>query len=51
MTKQHFIALAREINSMESREHRMSAARAVAVVALEFNPRFDSSRFYTACGL
>jgi hypothetical protein len=51
MTKQHFIALAAEIKQISNIEARAEAARAVAAVARQFNPRFDWMKFCAACGV
>jgi hypothetical protein len=51
MTKQHFIALAAEIKQISDIEARAEAARAVAAVARQFNPRFDWMKFNAACGV
>ena len=51
MTRKHFIAMAKEINSMQDRRSARIAAEAFAAVASAVNPRFDFNRFYTACGV
>lgn len=51
MTRQHFEAIAAQIRAILNPEHRLSAACAVASAAAQFNPRFDSARFFTACGV
>ena len=51
MTKQHFIALAAQIKLIVDEHARREAATAVSYVALRFNSRFDTARFYAACGL
>lgn len=52
MTKQHFEAFAREIQSSDrTAEEKMFAATVVIRVAQQFNARFDSDRFLKACGL
>lgn len=51
MTKQHFEALADSIRGILDPHARLQAAVAVASAVLKFNPRFDSNRFYVACGV
>lgn len=52
MTKKHFEAFAREIlHSNRSTDEKAAAAWIVVRVAQQFNPRFDASRFFKACGL
>ena len=60
MTKRHFEAFAREIADYvrfsqdmpeATTKHATFAARVIAHVAAEFNPRFDRERFLKACGL
>ena len=51
MTKKHFIAMAQEISQMPDRKSAKIAAEAFAQVARSVNPRFDSGRFLTACGV
>lgn len=52
MTKQHFIAFAREIaESNRSTDERIAAAWVVVRVAQQFNNRFDAARFFKACDL
>ena len=51
MTRKHFIAMAREISEMPDRRSARIAAEAFAAVASAVNPRFNFSRFYTACGV
>lgn len=52
MTKQHFEAFAREIQSSDRTvEEKMFAALVVIRVAKQFDGRFDSDRFLKACGL
>lgn len=51
MTKQHFIALAKEISGIEDYVARRTAALVIIRVCKQFNPRFDTERFLTACGL
>ena len=52
MTKEHFIAFAREIaDSDRPREEKAAMAWLIIRVAREFNPRFDAVRFMRATGL
>lgn len=52
MTKMHFEAFAREVReSNRSVEERAAMAWLVVRVASQFNPRFDSARFFKAAGL
>jgi hypothetical protein len=51
MTRKHFVAMAKEIAQMPDRKSARIAAEAFAQVARSVNPRFDSGRFLTACGV
>ena len=51
MMKMHFEAFAAEIKRTMKGKVACKAADLVANVASEFNPRFDRSRFYIACGV
>lgn len=51
MTRKHFKAMALEISQMQDRKSARVAAEAFAAVASAVNPRFNFSRFYTACGV
>lgn len=52
MTKQHFVAFAREIKQSDrSLEEKAAMYYLVIRVAREFNPHFDETRFRVACGL
>jgi hypothetical protein len=54
MSKKHFIQFAAEIKALVDAGKHLEAAQAariVASIARQDNPRFDSHRFYTACGL
>lgn len=52
MHKREFEALVRGIKeSPEPLEVKKEAARIVAEVARASNPRFDTARFFRACGL
>jgi hypothetical protein len=51
MTRKHFKMMAADIASMANRADAKVAADAFAAIARASNPRFDSGRFYAACGL
>lgn len=57
MTKQHFIAAAKQISTLlasgmpDARARAEGAAAIIVSLGLEFNPRFDVQRFMKACGL
>ena len=51
MTKKHFEDIASAINSIMDQHSRLQAAIALASVAIKHNPRFDSQRFFKACGV
>lgn len=51
MTKKHFIELAKAISAIMDEHARLQAASAVAGVASQMNPRFDTQRFFAACGV
>jgi hypothetical protein len=51
MTKKHFEDIAVAINSIMDPHSRLQAAIALASVAIKHNPRFDSQRFFKACGV
>ena len=51
MTKKHFVELAAAINAIMDPHARLQAAVAVAGVAIKVNPRFDTQRFFDACGV
>lgn len=51
MTRKHFKALAESINLIRSKPARTEAAIAVAHVCMKFNPDFDATKFFEACGL
>lgn len=47
----NFDIIAESIRAMLNRDHRFSAAIAVASAALKIDPRFDLDRFYKNCGV
>ena len=51
MSKKHFELLARYIDAILDPHARLQAATAVASACKEANPRFDSDRFFWACGV
>ena len=51
MTKKNFEALAFNISCIQNLDHRVSAAVAVAAACIHMNPRFDTNRFFIACGV
>jgi len=51
MTKKNFDALAFNISCILNPDHRLSAAVAVAAACTHMNPRFDTNRFFIACGV
>lgn len=51
MTRKYFEALAFNIRNMLNPDHRLSAAVAVAAACTQMNPRFDTQRFFEACGV
>ena len=57
MTKKHFESAAAAIrnilasNMTDKRSQAEGAAAVIITIASECNPRFDSIRFLTACGL
>ena len=51
MTRKHFVAMAREIAQMSDRKSARIAAEAFSQVARAVNPRFDQTKFLTACGV
>lgn len=51
MTRKHFIAMAQEIALIEDLAARKQAAQAFSAVARAVNRRFDSTKFFTACGV
>ena len=51
MSKKHFVEFARHIANIKDRVARRKAAATVADVCKSFNPKFDTDRFYKACGV
>jgi len=54
MTKKHFIELAtvlRDLRASLSATDHLAACRAIAAMCRRANPRFDTERFLTACGV
>ena len=51
MSKKHFELLARYIDAILDPHARLQAAVAVASACREANPRFDTDRFFYACGV
>lgn len=63
MTKQHFIALAAEIKRkyglddgwetrcVETQQAALDTIAIIVQVAMQFNPKFDETRFRRACGV
>lgn len=51
MTSRDFNVIADSIRAMLNRDHRFSAAIAVASAALKIDPRFDLDTFYKNCGI
>lgn len=51
MSRKHFEALAKYIRGIMDSHARLQAAVAVASACAEANPRFDTDKFYKACGV
>ena len=51
MSRKHFELLAKYIDSILDPHARLQAAVAVASACREANSRFDSDRFFWACGV
>lgn len=51
MSKKHFVAIASHLRRVDDLAARQIAADAISEIAQSLNPRFDKSRFMTACGL
>jgi hypothetical protein len=52
MTRVHYRKIAEGLKKeVWDKNHRLRAANVVAGVACEDNPRFDSMKFFEACGL
>jgi hypothetical protein len=50
-TKKDFMALAKDVASVQDPYERTQAAINAAKVCAALNPRFDYDRFYQACGV
>ncbi len=51
MSRKHFEALAKYIRGIMDSHARLQAAVAVASACAEANPRFDTEKFFIACGV
>jgi hypothetical protein len=51
MSKKHFESLAKYIRAIMDPHARLQAACAVASSCAEMNPRFDTQKFFEACGV
>lgn len=51
MSKKHFEALVKYISGIIDETCRLNAAIAVASACKEVNPRFDTDKFFKACGV
>ncbi len=51
MTKKHFIATAKDIAALANRKNAKVHAKFMASQFAKMNPRFDKSRFLTACNV
>jgi hypothetical protein len=51
MSRKHFEALAKYIRGIMDSHARLQAAIAVASACKEANPRFDTDKFFIACGV
>lgn len=51
MSRKHFELLAQKIRAIADPLARLQAAEAVSEVGRITNARFDSERFYRACGI
>lgn len=51
MSKKHFELLAKYIGTMMDTNARLQAAVAVASACREANSKFDTDRFFAACGV
>mgnify|MGYP003147015561 FL=1 len=51
MTKKHFVAMAASIKQIRNPKARGIAARRMAKICRQSNPRFDRTRFLSACGV
>ena len=51
MSKKHFELMAKYIRGIMDSHARLQAAVAVASACAEANPRFDTEKFFNACGV
>ena len=51
MSRKIYIAMAKEFSTIPKMDVRQIAAIAFAKVALNDNPRFDTDKFLSACGV
>ena len=51
MSRKHFIQLARAVAAISDLVERRKVAELLADVCAAANPRFNRSRFYSACGV
>ncbi len=51
MSKKHFESLAKYIRGIMDSHARLQASIAVASACKEANPRFDTEKFFKACGV
>jgi hypothetical protein len=51
MSKKHFESLAKYVRAIMDPHARLQAACAVASACAEANPRFDTQKFFDACGV
>ena len=51
MSKKHFESLAKYVRAIMDPHARLQAACAVASSCAEMNPRFDTQKFFEACGV
>lgn len=51
MTKKHFKLLAEAISKLKSEKEREKVAQLVGEVCRQINPRFDWTRWRTACNV
>lgn len=51
MSRKHFESLAKYVRAIMDPHARLQAACAVASACAEANPRFDTQKFFDACGI
>ncbi len=51
MSRKHFEVLAKYVRAIMDPHARLQAACAVASACAEANPRFDTQKFFDACGV